>query len=308
MRLPQVVDAPVRGLDAAALSTWLRERDREVRAALAENGAILFRETGVRTPEEFEHVCRSHTPELTSYVGGSPRTRVDGLVYTSTEYPPQLHIPLHCEATYQPNVPTRLWFFCRIPPAAEGETPLGDMRRVRARLPPALVDRFRSRGLLYVMNLSDGRGFGKSWQATYETDDRATVEARLRADAREFQWNDDGGLRVYMRAPAFRRHSVSGEEIWVNQAPNWHAAHLGSSHVQRMRRWFGEDINFPKAVFFGDGGAIAAEDIDVMMDALRAEETTFRWALGDILLVDNEVIAHGRRRFTGERVIHVAMA
>ena len=158
------------------------------------------------------------------------------------------------------------------------------------------------------MNLSDGRGFGKSWQVTYETDDRAAVEARLRADALDFEWNDTGGLRVFMRAPALRRHSVTGEEIWVNQAPNWHPAHLGPGHVQRMRRAFGEDINFPKVVFYGDGGAIAAEDIDVMMDALRAEETTFRWGQGDILLVDNEVIAHGRRSFTGERVIHVAMA
>jgi alpha-ketoglutarate-dependent taurine dioxygenase len=42
--------------------------------------------------------------------------------------------------------------------------------------------------------------------------------------------------------------------------------------------------------------------------ALAAEERTFTWRLGDILLVDNEVIAHGRRPFTGERAIDVAMA
>jgi hypothetical protein len=302
-----VIDA-ARGIDALALASWLRDHDGDVGAALAGAGAVLFRDTGVRTPQEFELVCRAHTPELTSYFGGSPRTRLDGHVYTSTEYAAQVHIPLHCEATYLPRVPRRIWFFCQTPPAGQGQTPLGDMRRVRERLPVALVDRFRDRGLLYQMNLSDGRGFGKSWQATYETDDRAVVAERLSADGLEFEWNDDGGLRVCMRAPGLRPHSRTGEEIWANQAVNWHPAHLGSEHVRRMQRVFGDERKFPKAVFYGDGEPIAAEDIESVAAALEAEETMFDWRVGDILLVDNEVIAHGRRPFVGERVIHVAMA
>jgi alpha-ketoglutarate-dependent taurine dioxygenase len=306
--LPFVLDT-LKGADAVALARWLRERESEAHSALAESGAILFRETGVRTPQEFEQVCRALTPDLTAYTGGgSPRTRVDGHVYTSTEYAAQLHIPLHCEATYLSRVPKRVWFFCQTPPAAQGETPLGDMRRVRARLPVALVEQFRSRGLLYQMNLSDGRGFGKSWQTTYETNDRAVVEKLLTADGLEFEWHDDGGLRVCMRQPALRPHSRTGEEIWTNQAVNWHPAHLGGEHVQRMQRVFGDERRFPKAVFYGDGGAIAVEDIECVAAALAAEETTFDWRRGDILLVDNEVIAHGRRPFTGERVIHVALA
>jgi alpha-ketoglutarate-dependent taurine dioxygenase len=35
---------------------------------------------------------------------------------------------------------------------------------------------------------------------------------------------------------------------------------------------------------------------------------TVRWEAGDILLLDNMLVAHGRRAFTGPRQIVVAMA
>lgn len=307
--LPLVVDSTVRGLDAERLAAWLHAHDGEIRGMLAAAGAVLFRETGIRTSAEFGRVCQAHTPQLMPYIGGgSPRTSLEGFVYTSTEYAAQVTIPLHCEATYLPQVPQRIWFFCRVPPVDRGETPLGDMRRVRSRLPDTLVDEFRERGLLYLTNLSDGRGFGRSWQQTYESEDRDTVEARLREQRAEWTWNPDGGLSVRLRAPALLRHSVTGEEIWTNQAVNWHAAHLGEAHVRKLRSVFGDESRFPKAVKFGDGGTIPAAAVETIAAALAAEECLFAWRQGDILLIDNEVIAHGRRPFTGERAIDVAMA
>lgn len=42
----------------------------------------------VNTPEEFESVVQTVQPTLLDYVGGdSPRPRITGKVYTSTEYP-----------------------------------------------------------------------------------------------------------------------------------------------------------------------------------------------------------------------------
>lgn len=307
--LPFVVEDAVRGLDVERLAVWLQSHDDEIRGLLAATGAVLFRETGVHTSAEFGRACQAHTPTLLPYIGGgSPRTPLEGLVYTSTEYAAQVSIPLHCEATYLPHVPRRIWFFCRVAPVDRGETPLGDMRRVRGRLPVALVDEFRERGLLYLMNLPDGRGFGKSWQQTYGSADRDTVEARLREQHAEWTWNPDGGLTVRMRAPALLRHSATGEEIWTNQAVNWHPAHLGETHVRKMMSVFGDESRFPKAVTFGDGGPITAAAIETIAAALAAEERTFTWRRGDILLVDNEVIAHGRQPFTGDRAIDVAMA
>ena len=307
--LPSIVTEPVRGLDVGQLVAWMQAHDGEVRGLLAASGAVLFRETGIRSSAAFGRVCQAHTPTLLPYIGGgSPRTQLEGLVYTSTEYSAQVTIPLHCEATYLPQVPHRIWFFCRVAPGDRGATPLGDMRRVRARLPVDLVDEFRARGILYLTNLHDGRGFGKSWQQTYGSTERDTVEARLRGQHAEWTWRPDGGLTVRMRAPALRRHSVTGEEIWTNQAVNWHPAHLGTSSVRKLTSVFGDESRFPKTATFGDGGPIPASAIETIAAALAAEERVFAWRQGDILLVDNEVIAHGRHPFTGERAIDVAMA
>jgi hypothetical protein len=182
------------------------------------------------------------------------------------------------------------------------------MRRVRARLPDNLVERFRERGILYITNLYDGRGFGKSWQQTYETEDRANVDAILAAHDQEYQWMGDGSLRVFARGPALRPHSRTGEAIWINQAVNWHPAHLGAEMLEGMLKVFGVPEAFPKMAFYGDGTQIDPEDIGTIATALRAEEQIFDWQKGDILLIDNEVIAHGRQPFSGPRSILVALA
>ncbi len=306
---PWVECHDVRGLDAEATADWLRQHQDRIATEIAQAGAVLFRETGIRTSADFGRACQALTPTLLPYIGGAtPRSSIEGLVYTSTEYAAQASIPLHCEATYLPQVPRRIWFFCRVAPTDRGETPLGDMRRVRARLPAALVDEFRERGLVYLTNLRGGPGFGKSWQQSYGSEDRDVVEARLREQSAEWTWNDDGGLVVRMRAPALLRHSVTGEEIWTNQAVNWHPAYFGPAHVAKMRAAFGAEARFPKTVTFGDGGSIPAAAIETIAAALEAEEHAFAWRRGDVVLIDNEVVAHGRRPFSGERAIDVAMA
>jgi alpha-ketoglutarate-dependent taurine dioxygenase len=276
---------------------------------LHRHGALLFRDTGITDAAGFEEVTRGLVPELLSYVGGaSPRSRISGDVYTSTEYAASAVLALHNEASYFRTMPELVWFFCKIPSAQGGETPLGDMRRVLARLDPALVERFSSKDFCYVTNLRGGEGFGKSWQSAYQTEDRGEVEAALRLKELEFKWTDDGGLRVLMRAPAVRIHTVTGEDYWGNQASNWHEANLPEATAAALRRTYGDPWNHPKAVFFGDGSAIPPEDIRVIARTLTEEETTFRWQAGDILLVDNQSIAHGRRPFSGSRQIMVALA
>lgn len=307
--LPLVIEGPVAALDAAALADWIAAEAATIEEALLAHGAVLIRGAYPDGPDGFERVCRALTPELRSYIGGnSPRTRLNGGVYTSTEYPSAAAIPMHIEGAYLPQIPRRVWFCCAIPATDRGATPLGDMRLVRDRLAPDIVDRFVERGVLYVSNLHDGKGFGKSWQQTYETDDRAEAEAYLATTGEAFEWVAGGGLRVLAKAAAERAHSVTGEAIWFNQAVNWHPAHLGADTWARMLRIYKEPIAFPKMALYGDGSPIDPADIAAMAAALTAEEVVFDWRRGDVLLIDNEVIAHGRQPFTGERSIMVALA
>src|SRR5262249_39571438 len=61
--------------------------------------------------------------EPTDYVGGnSPRTRLGGSVYTSTEYSPSASITLHQELSYEWEVPDLLFFLCGTPAQEGGAT------------------------------------------------------------------------------------------------------------------------------------------------------------------------------------------
>lgn len=296
-------------MDAGRAAAWVGANGDVIADVVARRGAVLFRGADLSSTGAFEAVCRAHTPRLASYVGGgSPRTPVGGAVYTSTEYVAKVSIPLHCEASYLPEMPARIWFFCHTPPGQGGQTPIGDMRRVAARLDPALVERFRRKGLVYVMNMSDGEDFGKSWRQTYETDDRLEAERRVTAQGLDCEWTADGRMRVMMRQDAERPHPATGQPIWVNQAVNWHPAHLGVDRFRGLERIYGAPVNHPKAVVYGDHSPIDVADIVAIQQALAAEEVVFDWQRGDVLLLDNNVMAHGRQPFRGERAIYVALA
>ena len=290
------------------LAEFLAEHKRALLETLYGKGALLFRDFLVPDAVAFERAVHSLRGRSYSYIGGgAPRSRVTGEVYTSTDYAQSVAIALHCEATYFKDSPEFVWFFCSVPPEGGGETPLGDMRRVLEHLDDRVVNRFAEKGLLYVSNLHGGHGLGMSWQRAYQSENREEVEERIRLKGLDFEWIGNGSLRGFMRAPGLRNHSVTGELYWGNQAINWHPAALPAGTASVLARTFPEPISYPKMAFFGDGSAIADADVHVIMRALADAETVFEWKVGDVILVDNQAIAHGRRPFKGKRQILVAL-
>ena len=309
MALPYCLDDFSAGLTPEALAEQI-SRDCEVlQEKLLEHGALLFRGGKITSAEDFRTVVTALTPDLLAYTGGgSPRSKVEGRIYTSTEYVGTVHIPLHCEMSYTPRIPGRIWFFCLKKSESGGATPLGYLEEIGRRLPAEITERFRDKGVRYTTFLNDGAGFGKSWQKTYETDDKDEVSVLLDGEEGvEYEWRADG-LFVSRTRPSYRRHSVTGEELWYNQAVNWHPAHLGMVNFDKLKKVFGDPENFPKMAFFGDGTPIPPEDIMKIDEVSRDCEREFGWEQGDVLLVDNERVAHGRHAFEGERRVLVAMA
>lgn len=274
---------------------------------LAQYGAVLFRGFPVATPEDFQSVFRVLAPELASYVGGdSPRAVVSDRVYTSTSYPPALPITLHNEMSYSRDYPRLIAFYCDVAPEAQGETPLADGRRVLAALPAELVTRWRARRIRYVQNLHAGKGLGKSWRETFETDDRARVETILTARGAELAWKDDGGLRVAEVTDPFVKHPVTGEEMFFTQAHQWHVSSLDPKTRDALLRLVKPEDLYHTCTF-GDGSPIDEADLVAIRQALDAATVAFPWRPRDVLVVDNVRVLHGRRPFKGPRRILVAM-
>lgn len=306
-RLPLEVQ-PKGDARAEALIEWLGAEQAQVLRMLREAGALLFRGFLLADAVDFQRVISAFDAQPRRYVGGqSPRTVISERVYTSTEYPAGEQIPLHHELSYTASPPAFLAFFCERPPLSGGETPLLDGRRYLEALPSHLRAAFEGRGLRYLKNMhgGGGLGLGLSWQEHFETDDVDQVEAWLRQEGALWSWTPDGGLSVEFRRPATCRHPVTGEVVWYNQATLWHISRLGS-RAETLRQVLGEEA-LPTHVSFDDGSPIS----DAWMQELRALEWSqashFPWRRGDLLLVDNGLVAHGRAPFQGERRVLVSM-
>ncbi|MEU6221871.1 TauD/TfdA family dioxygenase [Streptomyces sp. NPDC047022] len=294
------------GVQATTLGLREHLDSIDVKALLERHQALLFRGFGVNEAALAE-VMPMLLPERLAYIhGNTPRTKVGENVYTSTEYPPEYAISMHNELSYAPAWPARLLFCCVQPAATGGATPLLDSARWLAELDGSIRDAF-SGGLCYRQYLHGGRGFGKSWQATFETDDRAEVEELLAPTGAEWEWTTSNALRTRHVRPSTILHPVTGAELWFNQADQWHPATLGEETMGELASIVPAD-QLPQSVTFADGSPIPDEFVREVRDQGLALAVDVDWQRGDVLLIDNLAVAHGRRAFAGSRRVLVAMS
>ena len=308
-RLPLVIEPAITTAPgAAALAQYVAAHHDWLTEALHEYGGVLFRGFTIREVEEFQQVARAVIPELQPYIEGqSPRTKVIDNVYTSTEFPPQYSITPHNELSYTKSPPRRIIFHCHIAPAEGGETPIFDFRQVYTAMDPDLRERFERGGVKYVKNMhGQERGLGKSWMQHFETSDRSTVESYLRENNIEFAWATDGTLKTWTIRPATAKHPVTGEWHWFNQANLWHVTNVDERHREQLLARCGED-HLPTHAYYGDGAVIPDDDLDRVRKVMWDHAVIFPWQQGDVLVLDNFLVAHGRMPFKGPRKILVAM-
>ncbi|HEX4955003.1 MAG TPA: TauD/TfdA family dioxygenase [Thermoanaerobaculia bacterium] len=301
--LPSLIEPAVAGVDLAA---WAAANKELVESELSRAGGILFRGFDLPDVAAFQGVIRALYGELLEYSDRvQPRTVVSSKIYSSTEYPPDQHIELHNESAYAATWPLRIAFFCMLPSETGGQTPIADCRRVLARIPAAVGERFRRLGVMYVRNFGDG--FGISWQTAFQTDDRAEMEEFCRKNGVSLEWKEDGRLRTRSVRPVVVRHPGTGEMVWFNAAVSSHISTVEPKVREALLSEFATD-ELPKNSFWGDGSELEPEVLAELREAYRAETVAFLWQRGDVLLLDNMLAAHGRAPYTGPRKLVVGMA
>jgi len=300
---------PENRLEAASLLPWIKEHSESLSTLLARYGAVLFRGFGVDDPSTLRLAAESFGGTLGRYRdGNSPRTSLPGDVYTSTEYPPGLFISLHNELSYAPRWPARLFFCCATAPAGGGETPLADSRVILQSLERSLVIEFQSRKLKYIRNLHSGNGYGKSWQQTFETTDRDEVSRYVSAPGSQLLWTDDGGVRIINVRPATAVHPIAGDEVWFNQADQFHpSTHPPDVYESLQLLYEGREDEMPQYVRFADDGEIDVSSLNHIREVIRERMVPVSWVQGDLLILDNMLVCHGRMPYTPPRRILVAM-
>jgi alpha-ketoglutarate-dependent taurine dioxygenase len=300
--LPRLAIPSFAGVD---LATWAAANGTRLNQELEVFGAVLFRGFQVDTPQRLQEISERMCGRLCGYVERrSPRSVLTGDVLTSTLFPADQPIHFHNEMSFAREWPMRL-FFCCIRPADEGGwTPLADSRRVFARIPDATRSAFIDRGVRYLRNYH--RGVGLSWGETFQTEDAAEVETICRQSAIGHAWTDGGRLRTWQDRHAAAVHPHTGETVWFNQAHYFHLRSLPGDAAAAIRRDYAEE-NLPQQTYFADGSPISDYMIDEIQAAYAAEEVGFAWERGDLLVLDNMLIAHARTPYRGPRLIAVTL-
>lgn len=285
---------------------WIASRCDELLAKSVAHGAILFRGFPLATDTDFDaFVAAFELPNFPYYESLSNAVRVKRTprVFTANEAPPSATILLHHEMAQTPVSPNRIFFFCERPADEGGATPIcrSDVLYSRlARRCPEFTRNCEQKGLRYTSVMPSqndaASGMGRSWQSTLRATSREEAQGRLEQLGYTWEWLADGSLRATTPVLPGVKSLPDGRKTFFNQL------------IAASQGWKDSRNDPSKAITFGDGTPLDPAGVEV---AVRlADELTFDipWERGDVALLDNRSVMHGRQTFSGTRKILASLA
>jgi alpha-ketoglutarate-dependent taurine dioxygenase len=285
---------------------WAAEHREPLRTVVAEHGSLLVRGLGLSDAAQvgavFQRLATGLMPEREAF---APRQAYPGGFYSSTKWPANQPMCMHHELSYTLESPGLMMFACLVAPPSGGATAVADSPTVLGQLPPELVERFERDGWLLTRSYNDE--IGASVEEAFGTGERSAVEEYCRANAIEFEWQSDGGLRTRQRRNAVVRHPVTGQRCWFNQIAFLNEWTLAPEVREYLVDEYGSE-GLPFNTRFGNGDPIGEDVVELLNQVYEAATVREPWQAGDLLLVDNIRTAHSREPFEGSREVLVAMA
>ncbi|MCA9144838.1 MAG: TauD/TfdA family dioxygenase [Planctomycetaceae bacterium] len=298
---PLVLACQTPNTTLAATTAWIESHRSELEEQLAVHGALLFRGFPLATPQDFDAFIGGFGYPNFPYkdsLSNAVRTNFTERVFSANEAPADVTIYLHHEMAQTPIYPSKLLFFCEQAAETGGATPLCRSDILYEQLAercPDFLNACETKGLRYtnvMPSLDDpASGMGRSWQSTFRRETREEAEARMRELGYTWEWLDDGCLRATTPRLQAVREVAPGRKSFFNQL------------IAAFKGWKDSRNDPSKAMTLGDGTPLDRDA--VMLAAELAEALTFDvpWQNGDVALVDNYIVMHARRTFTGKRKI-----
>lgn len=262
---------------------------------LQRHGALLFRgfEADIPTFKRFtEASCR----DFSNYEGGVFRSGAlnresvgaDPTLMTTTGHTQGFPISLHGEMHYLQTPPSVLWFYCQTPSAEAGQTTLCDGAALWEALLPETREFFTEHRVRYTRWLADG-----DWQTTSGTDDpeaarRACADLGMTMEPSA----EDRSVTLHFTCRAVRagRWFVNSvlptlDAEWAFES-GWIAENLGPSGARGRP---------PMVVRTESGGRLPEAVVKDLKAAAARLTVDIDWRSGDLAMVDNLRVMHGRR-------------
>ncbi len=170
-----------------------------------------------------------------------------------------------------------------------------------------MVRKIEDHGLIYYRNLHGGQGIGQTWQETFETDDKSLVDLHCEKMKIQTVWKPDGGLKLVQPRKGIITHPITGEKVWFNQIDQFHPKHLGEELYETFMLLYQDEEELPMFIKYGNGEKVGASAVEDILTVNEDECVATPWQSGDFAMIDNILVSHGRRTFTGKREVLISM-
>jgi alpha-ketoglutarate-dependent taurine dioxygenase len=271
---------------------------------LLKHGGLLLKGFAPWTAADFRAAVGTFVGEFLDTEGEHVPVKGQERVFNPVRYAPEQVLLWHNENSFNVRWPEIISFGCVRPAERGGESLLVDSRTMLRQLNPDIVAEFKARGVQYVRRM--GNGLGRHWRDILAARTKAEAEQRCRAQDCAFRWLSGDVLETTAVRQATVVHPITGEESWFNQVQHWHQRCLTAEDREAMLAMLGEK-GMPRDCRFGDCGRIPDDVVDHILKTYAANEVAIACRAGDVLILDNVAMAHGRSHYVGKRELLVAM-
>lgn len=293
-------------------ATWMSKNTMYVDECLYKYGMVRFPCSSVDTPEKLSNVLYNYHGHdfFDGSMSAAPRTRLADGVFTANEAPSSSVIPFHHEMAQCSEFPGVIAFACMQTATEGGATNVADsvlvakyMRSQHGKVSEMLQNR-RVRYTRKLEKVDDvSSASGRSWVATFGTDDRSQVDSILRRGGFEWEWSSDDAL-VLTSPPQSPFRTI--------QTPDGKAEVFFNSIIAATFGW--DDVvargRVSKACVFGDGEEFGIHVLDALWLCKLYLETIkipVKWKRGEFVLLNNTRVLHSREAFVGPRRVVTAL-
>ncbi|GMM35305.1 hypothetical protein DASC09_026300 [Saccharomycopsis crataegensis] len=290
--------------------------------ALADHGAIVLRDSGFIDPESLSKIVETISVNSNNkffFQAGSTAQRSDIAKYitSANEGDPSINIHQHNEFSRFDTFPRNLFFICQDidDSTIGGETPLVhgyEFFETLNKIYPQYVKDLAEKKLYFKQVWKYRSDNNTSWENKYcfgqdinPEDDIATKKEKAEKQASEritkdWEWDDDNNLVVHQHTVPIRYFSSKYREdnakypVFFNSLATYY-------YTQKHGK-------FSSTIQYDNKEDIPTEFLEAILENSIKLEYNHKWKKGDIAIVDNYQVSHGRLGWSnGSRKVVVSM-
>jgi alpha-ketoglutarate-dependent taurine dioxygenase len=259
------------------------DRDKVI-DSFKSSSLLLFRGFDVDT-EKFKAFTELFSNNFVSYVGGAySREMINGdkTLLSVTGGKLRFGVPFHGEMYYRKQRPDILWFYCATPAVKDGETTVCDGIQVYKELSSSTQKLLTQQRLKYIRTYP-----ADVWQKIYQTDDLSVVEKACDDNDMQLVVNPDESITTEYVSSAIQPSRCGNNKVFINNILPVVEQELKGGNSSIVR--------------FEDGSTLPEDIINEIKDVTDRLTYLVSWQKGDILMVDNTRLLHGRRSFSDDQ-------